>query len=319
MTGYLGLTSLWSNGSFTIERGLLEAKSSVSGMDLGQGMICYPTRCNVRQQVTIGTEPAEVPTYPIRGSLRYLWNPGYDTRIHNESRRPAEFFRVVYQPEPAGTLPEHFAAAATGYLLHGERPQAFKAAVELDLRAIGELATPFTLGQEPTGDYILSAARAREDLEFKLAWFYAATAAAASLENPLFVPAKAELYRAYLPSSPFKFMPFRSLFDGLLSGVTATGESSGLIKVTVNTKGVGGTTAIPGCEVCYNPYARGDSRNSWTSCFNQLSTPTTDSLAIGIYSMWAERVQGKGPTRKVEVGKIDAPFESSQTVDLLAP
>jgi hypothetical protein len=50
--------------------------------------------------------------------------------------------------------------------------------------------------------------------------------------------------------------------------------------------------------------------------FSLVSTPTTESLPVGKYTMWAEKKTQSSNKRIINVGR---PYKASQMVDLLVP
>ena len=83
--------------------------------------------------------------------------------------------------------------------------------------------------------------------------------------------------------------------------------------VSVATKLENGTT-VPNCEVFANGIANGNDESNALR-FSQLSTPTTESLAVGRYNMWAVKGNLKGPIDVISVGNLSG----VQRVDLFAP
>jgi len=295
MTEKFQLTPVWDDENFLVQKGVLEARAKLPGVELGHGLIYYPGVQTVRHRLLPDVVRGQPILEETRRNFRYLWNPGHISEIVNEGRKPIDLVcvKLNYDPKLTGALSEDSAAAATAHLLHGRWPQAFKSALRTDLEAIGRLATPFVNDLIPSAEDILRATRAKEDLEFKLAWF-----AAASIE---------------LGMTSYSFWsPGVRILGGSSRGSPSFDPS---VTVTVNTKSADGTRDVPGWRVWANAYASTDPKGARP--FERLSTPTTGRLDVGKYNMWAEKGELKGEILPVSVGNISAPFESEQTVDLL--
>ncbi|MGB9103596.1 MAG: hypothetical protein WCC59_02455 [Terriglobales bacterium] len=312
MAGQFHLKAVWNHKDFSVQRARLSAKGTLPGPELGDGVIYYSGLPTVKQNAFVDTCVKQAVLGETGRSLMYLFNPTDLSEIVNPSKKPIDLFKVElnYDPKLKRVLSKDSFAAATTFLLHGDWPEAFKSSVRTDLQAIGTLAKSFTASATPSPGDILRAERAKEDLEFKLQWFGAAS-------------------RKLGPA----YQSFWSL--GGAGGGRGSGGSGGagrgggrlrprpkghpldpFVKVTVNTKGgADGKTDVPACEVWANEFGYGDDLRKALR-FARLSTPTTERLHVGKYTMWAQKGKAKGTILAIGIGKA---FEREQTVDLLAP
>lgn len=302
MAGPFDLEPVWANDHFTIKKGVLHPKIEYSGMELGQGVVYYTGADRVMHRIAI--RPGDEMIIDETGAhQRCLWNAGHLTEIVNYSTRPRNLFLVKLHHNPllAGSLPtEEDMAGAVAYLLHGPWPEAFKSSVQMDLTAIGELgAASFRMGLRRHRT-VLRATRAKEDLEFKLAW-----AAAAAREKA-----------RDAGMSPYGFRFLDVFRFGKRTDTEPPHE--GMVRVTVNTKDLSGTHAVPGYEVWTTP--NGDAHDPFLADrFGELSTPTRKSLPVGRYAMWAQKGPSKSDPVRIAVGSLDNPLQAEQTVDLVVP
>jgi hypothetical protein len=242
--------------------------------------------------------------------MRCLCNSGSLMQIMNPSHEPLSFVQIQLNYKPivtAASLSEDATAVAMAHLLHGHWPPLFRSSVAADLEAIENLARRF-VGPPSTShvEDLSRAARAKEDLEFKLAWF-----AAAIRELSRSTPG---LDAGYGDHKQLLIRRVGSAF--FRSEDTArTDAPIGLVKVIVNTKDPDGRTDVPGYEVWSSAFADQDNPKR-ADRFPQLSTPTTRRLSVGHYAMWARRGAARGPLSPVWVGSVDAPLEREQIVDL---
>jgi hypothetical protein len=279
--------SLWSDENFTVQKGVVTGKTTLSGSDLGQGIIYYPVSANLNHRIA-GSIHVEYPAI-ASGGLSSLWNPGLEAEIENRNDSPTDIFRVAikYSPQLVEDLTEEQIGLATRLLLHGDWAEAFKSSVKVDLDAIRLLVPRFG---GPTREDILRAAIAKQDLELKLAWFSSETVRLGTT--------------------------FYAFQIGSLSKVPGTGPP-GLITVTVNTKDPTTSSLVNGCVVWANLALYGHSTANAVS-FPCLSTPTADSLPVAIHNMWAEKGGKQGNQRQISIIR-SAHSSSSQLVDLEAP
>lgn len=294
MAGSFERKPIWKHSGFTVQKGVLKPKEKLPGTELGYGVFYYPGPHKVRHQV--GTKNRIV-LGKTDANMRCLWNPGNYTEIVNESAEPADFFRinVRYKPSVEGYLSDDDISAATAYLAHKGWPEGFKSSVKRDLNSIGLLAEPFVFGKEPSSENLLRAQRAKEDLEFKLAWFKAASQ-------------KRKFPTYYLVDVSWpSFLRPRPSKD-------KTPPVDGTINVTVNTKNSDGKDA-PGYHVYSNVNLDGKDPET-AELFDQISTPTSADLSVGVYWLWAEKGGVSGNAIKKTIGDVNRPLKRTQTVDL---
>jgi len=277
------LESLWDDENFTVQSGVIPRQASLSGGDLGPGIIYYPVDVGLTHRFA-GT----VETLPSASSagLNFLWNTGNDTEIFNPHQSSSTFFRVALKPSPrlAAELPEDFVGLASAALLLDNWAEPFKKSVREDIDAIHALIKPLQSGETPDPESREVAILAKQDLDVKLLWSA----------------------REYIRRSLFT-LGYRT------TTLAAATPATGLINVIVNTKDRANTD-VSGCQVRYVTRINHRKPGSYQS-FSNFSTPTSEHLGVGNYDMWAEKAQKKGSKHVVSI--ISA--STTQSVDLLAP
>lgn len=277
--------SLWDDENFTIETGIIPGRPRLSGAELGSGIIYYPGEANVYHR--LAETIARVPTRrPSVAGLNVLWNAGSATEILNPDERPSEFVRVALKPSApvAAELPEQFLGVAYATLLQADWVQPLKESVRDDLDVIGAFVEPLRHGQRAAAEsFVERAVLAKEDLDLKLFWC-------------------AGQYRRH------------GVFTlGNPATMLAVAATTGMINVSANTVDTA-TNPVHGCGVWYVAYLNKDN-NALYNSFGQLSTPTSESLTVGNYHMWAEKDGKTGQKRKVSISTASG----TQSVDLYAP
>ena len=303
MSESFNLESVWANDHFTIKKGVLPPKIEYSGLDLGQGVVYYAGAERVMHRIAASAGD-EIFIDETELNKRCLWSAGHLTEIVNCSAKPENLFLVKlhYNPLLAGSLSnEEDVASAVAYLLHGPWPEAFKSSVQIDLRVIGELGAAKLRLPFGRNRAILRATRAKEDLEFKIAWVAAA--------------ARERARRGGMSPYGFRFFDFIN-FPGRTDD--AEPPYDGMVQVTVNTKDSEGTRAVPGYVVWTTPNG-GAHDPSLADRFDELSTPTKKFLPVGGYAMWAQKGSSKSDPVRIAVGSLEKPLLAEQTVDLVVP
>jgi len=279
------LQSLWDDDYFIIETGVIPGRPRLSGADLGPGIIYYPADANLRHRLagSIAPIPARRPSL---AGLNVLWNAGSATEILNPEERPSDFVRVALKLSAplAAEIPEQFVGVAYASLLQADWVQPFKESVRADLDIIGAFIDPLRHGQRGAALSLIDrAVLAKEDLDLKLMW-------------------SAGQYRRH------------GVFTlGNPATMLAVAASTGIITVTVNTVDTA-QNAVNGCEVKYVTYINKDN-NAFYYSFARFSTPTSESLPVGNFNMWAEKGGNTGIKKKVSINSTS----STQSVDLYAP
>jgi len=312
MAGRFDLESVWHDENFSVRKGILPAETTFPGIELGDGLIYYAGPNTVKHRILDDVTGTHTVAGETGHKMRCLWNSGSHMQIMNPSEQPARFIQIKlnYKPMVSATpLSDEAAALAMACLLHDRWSPVFKASVAADLDAIGDLAqrvegTSLTLHARD----LPRAARAKEDLEFKIAWF-----AAAIRERSM---AAHHDEASYGDHTQFFMRRFSSHFFGFKEVGRADPSIDGSVKVIVNTKDPDGRTDIPGYEVWATSAANEDDLRR-AERFPRLSTPTTKRLSVGKYVMWAKR-RVPGPLSTVLVGSLDRPSEREQIVDLFA-
>jgi hypothetical protein len=316
MAGPAQLESVWKHRDFSIRKTSLESEATLSAKKLGYGVI-YSPKIGVTRLTFPKAVMPPITLDQTKQGLMYLRNPADITGIRNESKRPVDLFQVELKYGPR--LKRSFLedddkiAAATMYLLNGRWPEAFKASVRTDLNAIGSLARSLATHSEPLPADIQRARRAKQDLEFKLSWFGAAS----------------RRVRRPGGSGQLNAARGRAPSGGGTGGGSGGGSGGGggwfggggappfdpMVDVTVNTKDAKGATPVQGYVIWYNSFGNEDDL-SGAEEFSEVSTPTTESIPVGKYTMWAEKESQKSKMRIINVGR---PYKTSQIVDLIVP
>jgi hypothetical protein len=313
MAGPAQLESVWKHKDFYIQKTSLKSEATLAAKDLGHGVIYSPSAGVARLTFPKAVMPP-ITLDQTKQGLMYLRNPADITGIRNESKGSVELFQV--ELKYGSRLKRSFLddddkiAVATMHLLKGNWPELFKASVRTDLNAIGSLARSLATHSEPLPADILRASRAKQDLEFKLSWFGAASRRA---RRPG-VSGQLNAVRGGAPSS------------GGAGGGSGGGRGrwfggggepdfDPMVDVTVNTKDAQGTTPRQGYVIWYNSFGNEDDLSS-AEQFSEVSTPTTESIPVGKYTMWAEKEAQRSNKRIINVGR---PYKTSQVVDLLVP
>lgn len=285
------LKSVWNDENFAVQKGVIKARTTLSGAELGPGIIYYPISANLTHRIAGSLDIEESVVIP-GGDLSCLWNPGGETEIVNRSAHPKDIFRVAIKYDAAlmEELPEEDIGLATTILLHGGMAEAFKSSVKADLEAI-RLLVQSGRSPTPSQEDIVRASIAKQDLELKLWWF--------SKEMRRL---KTTLSAFWIPS---------------LGKTTAAAPPMGLIDVTANTRDANSVMDVNGCVVWSN-YSGYGSNTANAISFPKLSTPTTQALPVSIVNMWAEKGGKTGKQRQISIGR-GGTSPNSQSVDLVAP
>jgi len=302
MAESFNLESVWGNDHFTIKKGVLRPKIEYSGLDLGQGVVYYSGAERIMHRIA-ATPGDEIIIDETELNKRCLWNAGHLTEIVNCSVNPESLFLVKlhYNPLLAGSLSnEEDVAEAVAYLLHGPWPEAFKSSVQVDLKVIGDLGAANLRTPAVRNRAILRATRAKEDLEFKIAWVAAA--------------ARESARRGGMSSYGLRFFDFINL----RRPTDTAPPYDGMVQVTVNTKDSDGTHDVKGYVVWATPNG-GAHDPSLADRFDELSTPTKKFLPVGGYAMWAQMGPSKSDPVRIAVGSLEKPLLAEQTVDLVVP
>ena len=310
MAGRFNLESVWHDENFSVRKGILPAETTLAGVELGDGLIYYADPGTVTHRILDDVTGTPAVLGETGYQMRCLWNSGSLMQIMNPSEQPAQFIQIKLNYKPMVTAPplsEEAAALAMACLLHGGWSPIFKASVAADFDAIGGLAqrvvgTSFTLHARD----LPRAARAKEDLDFKIAWFAAAIRERSTAAH--------HDEARHGDHTQFFMRRFSSHFFGFKEEERAEPPIDGSVKVIVNTKDPDGRTNVPGYEVWATSAAYEDDLRR-AQRFPQLSTPTTKQLSVGNYVMWTKR-RVPGPLSPVLVGSLDRPSEREQIVDL---
>lgn len=293
------LKTVWNKKNLVVKKGALNGKSIVKGEALGAGLFFYSGAKEIRQRFA---GESRTPLGKAGANLRCLWNSGLHTDIINQSARPAIFYQVQLKSGPSQAQ----VALAASRLLYGRWPRKFRSSVLADLEAIGELARAAASSKKPSAEQAQRAQRAKEDLEFKLAWFNAITRQRKRFRSA------GDQYLLVAPAGTG---------GGDWGGGGGGGGGFGggwdpTVNVTVKTLDSDGVTEIKG----YWVYARGtgyredDMEN--TVRFQKSSSPTRQRLYVGHYFMWMEKSGTRGKPWRIDVGSIDRPSDPDQDVDL---
>jgi hypothetical protein len=270
---------LWSQDPFSVSKVVLESRNSLTGAELGEGVIYLRSPRQLIQQISAaeitgqGT-PEIVHPSPSGPRPRYIWNPGEMVDLVNVGRTPIDLLHVGFSDRSARQeIPLRDFSLFVSYFLNGDWHDDFKESVRDDIQLIGGLARRLASGQPPTKTQIDKARYAREDLEFKVRWFLRASRRSPRPRGP----AVAHSY-AFDMGSAF----------GLLTGKEKTpDEQNGLIGVTVHTRTSAGGED-PNWRVHADPRAH-QGESGWRKTFVRLSTPTTRYLPVCRYWLWAEK------------------------------
>jgi hypothetical protein len=275
---------LWDDNNFVVQAGILPGRPSFSGDELGPGIIYYPSDVDLGYRHAGITEPDALPRISSTG-MDFLWNAGSGTEILNPRETSGRIVRVSLKPSPQleKVLPERFFGLASAALLQDDWDALFKDSVRDDLEMIGAFVERLGFGRSETPGSFEDALLAKQDLDLKLLW-------------------SAGQYR------------LQGLFNRgpPLIGLAAATTATGLIDVTANTMDAA-KTPVPACEVKYVKEIKKNDPAFYKS-FSRFSTPTSQSLPVGNYEMWAEK-SGQVATRR----KIAVSGPSPQLVDLFAP
>lgn len=279
----LDLESLWDDENFTIETGVLPAGPRLSGAELGAGLIYYPVTSNLHHHLAgmINIIPARQSSL---ADLNVLWNDGIGTELYNPEKTAAEILRVALKPSEllVNELPEGLFGVGYATLLEADWAEPFKKSVRDDLAVIGALVEPIRRGQRAIDPSIMERAiLAKQDLDAKLMW------SAGTLRR------HDNLTLAYANT------------------ILATAATNGMISVSAKTMDAN-QNDVHGCEVKYVAVIHKNNKAFYKS-FAQFSTPTSESLSVGNYQMWAEKAGQSGQRRTITVNS------TTQKVDLYAP
>jgi hypothetical protein len=279
------LESLWDDENFTVQAGFIPGQARLSGTDLGPGIIYYPAHVKLTHRLGATIETVASPR-PASTGLNFLWNSGPQSEIFNPHESSSRFIRVALKPSPqlAAELPKDFLGLASAALLQDDWAKPFKDSVRDDLDAIRAFIEPLRSGQTPGPESRERAILAKRDLDLKLLWST----------------------REYGRRGVFSL-------GHLITALTATTPTTGLINVIVNTKD-SANLAIPGCVVWYVTSINYNRPGSYKS-FAQFSTPTSQQMQVSYYDMWAEKGGLNGSKRVVSIDSASP----TQVVDLLAP
>jgi hypothetical protein len=286
------LKSVWHDENFAVQKGVIKARTTISGADIGPGIIYYPISANLTHRIAGSLDIVESLVIP-GGNLSCLWNAGGETEIVNLSAHPKDIFRVAirYDAELMAELPEEDIGLATTIFLHGDMAEAFKSSLKVDLEAIRLLVPESGGSPKPSQEDIVRASIAKQDLELKLWWF------------------SKEMRRLRTSLSAFRAPGFGNALGAL--------PPPGLIDVNVNTKDACTGMDVNGCVVWFN-YSGYGSNTANAISFLKLSTPTTHKLSVSIVNMWAEKGGKTGKQRQISIGR-GGTSPNSQSVDLVAP
>lgn len=306
MSNGFDLQPLWQDSDFIVQKGILNGQTTLAGDELGEGIILVPERRTLIQRLS-GAAIAEEPVLGVAGTPgQPLWNEGRFTEFVNPSDQPLDVICVQMNTHTLDPSIADSMAMTTADFLHGEWSDEFKTSVRLDLDAIGQIGAALAAGASPSPQELQQARWAKEDIEFKLIWL--------ANEPPV--------------HSPFGFLPdalASSIFDlvgtrfALPMNITLPSAkkspSTGMISVKVNTQNSAGGREDY-WRVYANPHALGSGKTAFTTTFSQLSSPTTESLAVGMYWMWADKTPSVNAAIAVTVGRSSV---SPQKVDLIVP
>jgi hypothetical protein len=306
------LEKVWNDRDFYVHKGVLEPQGTLPGEELGNGMVYYSGTHKVKHQVP-GSIIIERPVLRETGrGVRCLWNEGQLTEIVNAGKNPTHLFRVGLNVNPKleGLLPQHV-AVVTGQMLRRKWPPAFEASLNRDLDTIGLLAQRYATGSTPSARDLARAKLAKEDLEFKVKWFATGSSKAGrSATNGWGAPASSksetQFYSVYNVTGPGGGGPGTSPSTPALLHA--------IVQVTVNTKDSVGAKAS-GYRVFANTYFSKDDVGE-AQPFSELSTPTSEPLAVGRYWLWAEKETLKSQPIAIPIGTGN---RRAQTVDLVVP
>lgn|ERR1700687_4817877 len=283
--------SLWDDDNFTVQRGVIPAKATLLGDEIGQGIIYYPVGANLIHRS--GSWKIETLLPGAKPNMTPVWNPGATAEIVNYSSLPTDFFRVVlkYDLQLMNEVSEEDIGTATNLLLHGDWDDRFKSTLQADLDAIHRIVPLTGVSGEPSPEDLELAALAKEDLELKLGWL------------------SDQARRLKMPMLSFQIPGFGK--------ASATSPPKGLMSVTVRTRDPNGGPDVMNCMVWANFGGYGNNTVNAIS-FGNVSSPTTDDLGVAIYNIWAEKGGQTGPWHRVRIGR-NSSTPNTQTVDVIAP
>jgi hypothetical protein len=284
--------SLWDDENFTVQRGVIPAKATLSGEKIGRGIIYYPVGANLIHRSPYLNLNIETLLPDGARKIMPIWNPGTADEIENYSSHPTDFFRVSlkFDPEMMNDLSQEEIGPATSLLLHGNWDERFKSTVQADLDAIHRIVPLPGVSDNPSPEDLELASLAKEDLELKLGWL------------------SDQARRLKVPMLSFQIPGFGK--------ASAPSPPNGLISVTVRTKDANGGPDVMNCTVWANFGGYNNTANAIS--FANVSSPTTDNLGVAIYNLWAEKGGQAGPWHRVKIGRSSS-SPNSQTVDVFAP
>jgi hypothetical protein len=278
---------LWTNDYFDIRKVILDSNTSLSGADLGEGVIYVRSPQHlirrISSSVDIGTEasrdlllpepeiflpePESSPVFDFHPN--YVWNPGGLVNLVNASRSPLVISHVGFKSPPEHKLisGRDFSLIVSNFL-NGDWAKDFKASVQEDIQLMGNLAPGLLAGSAPSAKQLRIAEYARRDLNTKVRWYLNAK------------PGQPGDQKLIL--TMHKFSPF----DLLTGRVTSPDPKDGQVEVTVRTKHSGKDSFD--WRVLADPMAyKGEGTR--TLLFPRLSTPTERKLTVGDYWFWAKK------------------------------
>jgi hypothetical protein len=279
------LKPLWEDDNFSIETGIISGRTTLSGADIGPGLIYYPVSTNLTHRLAGTIQTIKLKKRSVPG-LNLLWNTGPESEIFNPDESSSPFVRVALKPssQVQAELPQGAMGLASAALVQEDWDERFKKSVLEDLDVIHAFVEPLHSGQNPGIEIQERAILAKQDLDVKLLWSA----------------------REYKRFGNFN-LGYRST---VLAAVTL---ATGMINVTVNTMD-STNTAVSGCVVWYVTRINHTKPASYKS-FSKFSTPTSEHLAVGNYDMWTEKGGMTCARRIVSIVSTS----TAQSVDLLAP
>ena len=279
------LQSLWDDENFNVQTGVIPGRVTFSGADLGPGIIYYPDHVSLDHHLAGTIETVRSRRSPLAG-LNFLWNTGSETEIFNPHEESSPFVRVALKPSPqlAAEIPPEFLGLASAALLQEDWAEPFKDSVRDDLDLIRAFIEPLSPGQAPDPESLERATLAKQDLDLKLLW----------------------------SAGEYSRRGAFTLGYGTKRLASAT-PANGLINVTAHTVDAA-KNPVQACEVRYVTVINSSNPGLYKT-FSRFSTPTSESLSVGNYKMWAEKNGQMGPQRNVAVASVS----TTQFVDLWAP